>query len=314
MDWTPAPRRSSAMRREQNLALVGAVVSGAVIASGLIMLLVARVNPDAGSRLRGVMLDLVTPAWSVVRLPFDGMGRAADWVGDYLGAVDRNRRLEAELKAARAELQQSAADRRALVQLKRLMAVRDPARRVVATTRIVAATSGSVVRSAMLGAGIDDGVGPGLPVIHADGLIGRTVEAGTHSARVLLLTDPASRIPVIIQRTGQAALASGANRPALLLTDRSGQDQPLKAGDRVVTSGDGGVFPPGIPVGIVVNAAVDPPLIRPAVTALGAGHVTVEAAFLPVPQEEAGPIYDAPVPVEARVKGAPPPRLRETPQ
>ena len=64
------------MRREQNLALVGAVVSGAVIATGLLLLLVARVNPDAGARMRGAMLDVVTPVWRVVGLPFNGAARA----------------------------------------------------------------------------------------------------------------------------------------------------------------------------------------------------------------------------------------------
>lgn len=300
------------MRREQNLALLGAVVSGAVVAVGLLLLLIARVNPETGGRLRGVLLDLLGPVWTVVKAPFDGAARLADDAGDYFGAVSENARLEAELDAANARLRAAAADVRAARQLKALLAVREPNRRVIATTRIVAATPGSVVRSAMIAAGIDAGVTPGLPVIGADGLIGRTVEAGDSAARVLLLTDPASRVPVIVARTGQAGLVAGRNRPALALVDLVGQAAPLANGDRIVTSGDGGVFPPGVPVGIVIDARADPPLIRPAATALGAGYVTVEAAWLPVPEAEAGPIVDAPVPAEARVKGAPQPRLRGT--
>jgi rod shape-determining protein MreC len=305
------------MRREQNLALLGAVVSGAVVAVGLLLLLIARVNPETGGRLRGVLLDLLSPVWTVVKAPFDGAARLADDTGDYFGAVSENARLEAELDAANARLRAAAADVRATRQLKALLAVREPSRRVITTTRIVAATPGSVVRSAMIAAGIDAGVTPGLPVIGADGLIGRTVEAGDSAARVLLLTDPASRVPVIVARTGQAGLVAGRNRPALALIDLAGQAlptniKPLVNGDRIVTSGDGGVFPPGVPVGIVIDARADPPLIRPAATALGAGYVTVEAAWLPVPEAEAGPIVDAPVPAEARVKGAPQPRLRGT--
>lgn len=302
MNWTPPPRRSTAMRREQNLALVGAVVSGAVIATGLLLVVVARVNPDGAARMRGVMLDLVTPVWSVVRAPFDGVGRAADWVGDYLGAVDRNRRLTAELAAARAELQRAAADRRTLATLKRLDKVADPARTLVGTVRIVSATSGSVVRSAMVAAGRRDGIIPGLPVIGADGLIGRTIEAGSISARVLLLTDPASRIPVIIVRTGQAALVVGTNRPALELRDKVGADLPLRAGDRLVTSGDGGVFPPGVPVGTIIGPQ-EPVQIRPAAHPVGAAYVRIEAAYMAMPREVALPVYDAPVPVEARRSG-----------
>jgi rod shape-determining protein MreC len=292
------------MRREQNLALVGAVVSGAVIATGLLMVLAARVNPDGAARVRGVMLDIVTPVWSVVRAPFDGAGRAADWAGDYLGAVDRSRQLEVELASANAELQRAAADRRALAQLKRLGKVEDPARKVVTRTRIVSATSGSVARTAMIAAGTNQGVGPGLPVIGADGLIGRTIEAGNNSARVLLLTDPASRIPVIVVRTGQAGLAVGTNRPALELRDRIGLDVPLQAGDRLVTSGDGGTFPPGVPVGTIIAAGVEPPQIRPAATPVGAGFVIIESAFLPLPAEASAPATAAPVPIDAVRSGA----------
>ncbi|NJC07025.1 rod shape-determining protein MreC [Polymorphobacter fuscus] len=300
MDWTPAPRRSSAMRREQNLALVGAVVSGAVIATGVLLLLVARVNPDAGARVRGALLDVVTPVWAVVRAPFDGVGRAIAWGGSYVAAVDRNRALTTELATARADLQKAAGDQLALAQLKKLMKVRQPGRTTLVTARIVAATSGSVVRTAMIAAGTRDGVGIGLPVIAAEGLIGRTIEAGNHSTRVLLLADPASRIPVVVQRTGQAGLAIGNNRPTLELRDRVGPETPLRAGDRLVTSGDGGVFPPGVPVGTIIAAGTEPPLIRPAATPMGTGFVNIEAAWLPLPAEPVVVSPNVPVPIEAR--------------
>jgi rod shape-determining protein MreC len=288
------------MRREQNLALVSAVVSGAVITTGLLLLLVARVNPDAGAKMRGTMLDIVTPIWSVIRAPFDGAGRAIAWSSDYIGAVDRNRDLTAELASAKAELQKANADRLALVQIKQAMKVREPSRTTVVTARIVAATSGSVVRTVMLAAGAGDGVGIGMPVIAAQGLIGRTIEIGNHSVRVLLLTDPASRIPVVVQRTGQAGLAVGGNRPALELRDRVGPEVPLLTGDQVVTSGDGGIFPPGVPVGTIIAAGVEPPQIRPAANPIGVGFVNIETAWLPLPADPAVNVSDIPVPVEAR--------------
>ena len=300
MDWTPAPRRSTAMRREQNLALVSAVVSGAVIITGLLLLLIARLNPDAGARLRGVMLDVVTPVWGVVRAPFDGAGRAASWAGDYLGAVSRNRALTADLAVAEAQVQQAAADRLALKQLRALMQVKEPGRQRVATARLVAATSGSVVRTAMISAGTRDGVGVGMSVIAAGGLIGRIVETGTHAARVLLLTDPATRVPVVVQRTGQAALAVGRNSPVLELSDRVGAEVPLRAGDRLVTSGDGGVFPPGVPVGSIIAADVEPSQVRPATSPTGTAFVVIEAAWLALPPAPAAARSEAPVPVEAR--------------
>jgi rod shape-determining protein MreC len=313
MEWSSPSRRPSAIRREQNLALLGAVVSGAVIATGLLMLLVARVNPAAGERLRATMMDIVSPVWSVVRAPFDGVARLAGDASDYAGAVDRSRRLEHELDVANQRLRAAANDARALSQLRKLMAVQEPRRVRVATARIVAATSGSICRTAMIAAGNTAGVQPGQPVIAADGLIGRTMETGSSSARVLLLTDPASRVPVIVQRTGQPGIVAGSNHTTLSLIDRVGIDVPLLAGDRIVTSGDGGVFPPGVLVGMVVDAGAASPQVRPAASPLGAGYVVVERAWLPLPAEATGPVYDAPVPAEARVRGAPMPRLRGVP-
>ncbi len=291
------------MRREQNLALIGAVVSGAVIATGLLLLVVSRVNPAAGERVRTALLDIVTPVWSVVRAPFDGVGRAIDWGGDYFGAVERNRRLEGEIAAARLELQHAAADRRSLLQLRSIVNVREPKPGLVTAARIVSATNGGAVRTAVIAAGTNDGVMAGLPVRTADGLIGRTVEAGGRSARILLLTDPASRVPVTIVRTGQQALATGANAPLLEIRDRVGADVPLLPGDRLVTSGEGGIYAPGIPVGIIVDARADPPRARLAASPMGAGFVSVEQAYIALPA--AAPVATVtPVPVEAQRRRA----------
>lgn len=299
------------MRREQNLALVSAVMSGAVIAAGLLLLLVARVNPETASGVRSAAADVAAPLWSVIRAPFDGLARVAGGIGDYFGAVSRARALEAELVIANERLRESRTQARDLMRLKQLMAVREPTRQVLVTTRIAAATSGSMVRSAMLAVGATAGITRDMPVIGSDGLVGRTIEVGQLSSRVLLITDPLSRVPVIIERTGQAGLAAGRNLPTLVLIDRVGAVSPLRIGDRIVTSGDGGVFPPGVPVGVVIDPRADAPVIRPLQPPLGAGYVNVEAAWLPVPAEApAGPVFDAPVPVEARSRNAPKPRLR----
>jgi rod shape-determining protein MreC len=123
-----------------------------------------------------------------------------------------------------------------------------------------------------------------------------------------LLTDPASRVPVVVQRTGQAGLVVGRNHPTLDLQDRVGPEVPLQPGDQLVTSGDGGVFPPGVPVGSIIAGASGTPQVRPATTPFGAGFVIIEAAWQPLPAEPAVPVSDTPVPVEAqRAQPAPKP-------
>ncbi|WP_416908193.1 MAG: rod shape-determining protein MreC [Polymorphobacter sp.] len=288
MDWTPPPRRSSAMRREQNLAIIGAVVTGAVLTVGLVLMLLARFNPAVGAGLRAAALDVVTPIWTVARAPFDGVAAMVEGAGSYLGAVERAKQLERELAAARAQLQVAQAERVALAQLRRLSLTVEPQRRLVATARLVSATPTATGRTALLSAGRQDGVEPGMPVLSADGLIGRTVDVGTRAARVLLLGDALSRVPVIIVRTRQAALVSGDGTQLLTMTERVGAQDALFVGDRLVTSGEGGIFPPGVPVGTIVDAD-EPQRVRPAASVIGQGFVRVEGAFAAAASAELGP-------------------------
>jgi len=281
VDWSP-PSRNSPRRREQNLALIGAVLSGAVIAFGLLLLLVARINPEAGQRIREAALDGVAPIWSIVRAPFDGGAALSSDAGDYLGAVAKLRAVTAERDAGRRAVERARALAAENRQLKALMRVVEPRVRLVATARIAGASSGGTIRSAIISAGRAQGVRPGQPVRVAAGLVGRTLDAGSSATRVLLMTDAASRVPVIVERTGQPALAVGNGGPLVEVRDRVGAEVPLRPGDRLVTSGDGGVYAPGIPVATIVRAA-EPPLARPAASPQGLGYVSVETPYLPLP-------------------------------
>jgi len=283
MDWPPSSRRSSTTRREQNLALLGALASGAVIAVALVLLLLSRANPESGARLRGTAIDLVAPVWSVVRIPFDWIGSGFNFAGDYIGAASRNRDLEKRVVAQASALQVQAATQVENRQLRALLNAVTPAHKVVASARIAGASGGGVVRSAIVSAGSANGVAIGMPVRVAAGLVGRTIDVGSSASRVLLLTDANSRIPVTIVRTGQSALVVGAGAALVEVRERVGVEVPLVAGDRLVTSGDGGVFAPGIPVAVIVDGSHEPALARPAVNVAGLGMVLIESAFMPLP-------------------------------
>lgn len=120
------------------------------------------------------------------------------------------------------------------------------------TGRVVADSGGAFARSVLINAGEARSVAKGQAAVTGDGLAGRVAEVGRHSARVLLITDINSRIPVVIQSTRRRAILAGDNsdRPQLrYLPD----DTAVSRGQRVVTSGHGGVFPPGLPVGRIVK-------------------------------------------------------------
>ncbi len=123
------------------------------------------------------------------------------------------------------------------------------------TTRVIANSGGGYVRTVMVNGGADQGLARGQAAVTGDGLVGRLTEVGGRAARVLLITDLNSRIPVVIESSHANGVLAGDNseRPRLFYVV---QPNTIKIGDRIVTSGEGGVFPPGLPVGMV--AALDP--------------------------------------------------------
>jgi rod shape-determining protein MreC len=269
-------------------------VTGAVLATGLLLLILRRVSPAYSMRLRTAAIDVVAPFWATVRAPFDVLDTGFDAVGDYIGTVPRARRLAAENATLRRALQDHdalAAENRAL---RRLVRVVEPGLGLVAVARFAGASSGSYARTAMVAAGTGDGVAAGQAVRADAGLVGRTVEAGAHAARILLLTDPNSRVPVLIVRTGQPALAAGAAGRLLEVRDRLGAEIPLKVGD--------GLFAPQIPVATVVDTR-EPPRALPLADPAALDFVAIYRAYLPVPDAPAAAAADAvPVPREARKK------------
>jgi rod shape-determining protein MreC len=132
-----------------------------------------------------------------------------------------------------------------------LSTVAEP-RNAFVTTRVIGMSSGTFVRTALVSAGANDGVAVGQAVVTAQGMIGRVVEVGSRSARVLLLTDLNSRIPVVFERSREAAVLSGDNTDRLRLTYVT-DEVAIEPGDRLVTSGEGGMLPPGLPVGQVIG-------------------------------------------------------------
>ena len=122
------------------------------------------------------------------------------------------------------------------------------------SARIIADTGGAFVHSIVLNAGARDGVVKGQAVITGDGLIGRITGLGRRSSRILLITDINSRIPVLVehQRTRGILAGDNSDQPRLIHLSPGATVIP---GDRIVTSGHGGAFPPGLPIGIVSSVS-----------------------------------------------------------
>ena len=172
----------------------------------------------------------------------------SEYVGDYLFAASENHKLHqevAELKQWRdlaIALQDTNRRYQAVLGLKT-----DPPIPMV-TGRVVLDSRGPFANTRLADVGIERGVKVGNPVMSDRGLVGRVVGVANGASRVLLLTDVASRTPVLVARTDARAILLGDGGSNPRLGYLRGQD-PVHEGDRILTSGDGGVFPRGLPVG-----------------------------------------------------------------
>src|SRR5438132_1078198 len=130
----------------------------------------------------------------------------------------------------------------------------------------------AIVRTVMVNAGAEDGLARGQAAITGEGLVGRLTEVGSRASRILLITDLNSRIPVVIDGSHSSAVLAGDNsdRPRLVYL---ATPDAVKVGDRVVTSGEGGIFPPGVPVGVVTTVSSSGRRVEPYVEMSQLGYL-----------------------------------------
>ena len=230
------------------------VLVGLLVLALLGIFLLWRIDSPRVERFRAALVDRVVPDMSWAMAPVTKATEMVENFQSYARLYEQNQQL-------REELQQMKAWKEAALQLEQKNArlldlnnVRlDPM--LTHVTGVVLADSGSPFRqSVLLNVGTRDGIHDGWATMDGIGLVGRISGVGQRTSRVILLTDSSSRIPVVVQPSGQKAMLSGDNSmlPPLEFVEHPDQVQP---GDRVVTTGDGEVFPAGLLVGQVALGA-----------------------------------------------------------
>lgn len=225
----------------------------AVLALALLALfLFWRIDSPRAEAMRTAMIDRIVPRFEWALVPVTRVSQMVAGFQSYARIYEQNQEL-------RRELQRMSAWKEAAVQLEQENAklltqnnVRlDPA--LTSVSGVVMADSGTAFRqSVLLNRGTRDGILDGWATMDGLGLVGRISGVGETTSRVMLLTDPSSRLPVTIQPSGQRALLTGDNT-ALPYLDFMESPENVRASDRVVSSGDGGLFPPGLLVGQAVE-------------------------------------------------------------
>jgi len=224
----------------------------AVVLLGLFLLW--RIDSPRVERFRTAVVDAVVPNMDWAMAPVTRVARMFEDFRSYARIYEQNQELRRELQQMRAWREAALQLEQRNAQLLDMAQVRlDP--QLTHVTGVVMADAGSPFRqSVLLNVGERDGIVDGWAVMDGLGLAGRIAGVGQRSSRVILLTDSNSRVPVLVQPTGQRALLSGDNTamPVLDFVENPGD---LRPGDRVVSASDGGVFPPGLLVGEVVLAS-----------------------------------------------------------
>ncbi len=228
------------------------------------LIALSKANSPLASRMRSQVVDAFAPILAGVSQPVDSV---SNWLGAMASTSnlrDENAKMLTEIERIRTVQIRVAQLEAENASLRKLLGAPPAIKGKHIVARVIADPGRGYVRSLLIGVGTRDGVRRGLAVVNTSGLVGRVTEVGERSARVLLLLDINSRIPVRVERTRERAILAGNNSetPRLLFLSEVSQIQP---GDRIVTSGHDGVLPPGLPVGVVSGVEGGIVRVRPLV-------------------------------------------------
>jgi rod shape-determining protein MreC len=282
----PSNRRPGYSRRAQYGLFFGyvAAVSGAVVA--LLLLILSTVDPEGFGALKGAVGDATLPVSSAGRAVVNTVTDAGGNIGSYVDAAGKVRRLEAEAKANRTKLIEAQTAQFENARLKRLLRLTETGSKPVASGRLVASTGTSIRRYAILNAGFTHGVRGGMPVRGPVGLVGRVANAGAFSSRVALVTDGGTIVPVRRVPDGMPAIATGTGDGYIDIRALGAENTTFKRGDVFVTSGAGGVYPPNVPVAVIVRQTREAFLARPVADASRLDFAIVEPVYQPAVEEQ----------------------------
>lgn len=253
---------------------------GLLLAAAIALLVLGKTHGDAISQLRMAAVDAIAPVLDVMSRPVEAIqggiakGRELWFLYEDNAALRNEQRRLLHWQTIARKLEQDNARLRA--QLNLVSEIRPS----FVTARVIGDGGGTFVQTRLVNAGSGDGVAKGQAAVDGVGLVGRIVEVGNNSSRLLLLTDLNSRVPVVVQSSRFRAVLAGDNsaRPRLIFLPANAKVNP---GERIVTSGHGGVFPPGIPVGMVSSVSDGEVRVQPFVEWERLEYVSVLSYQLP---------------------------------
>jgi rod shape-determining protein MreC len=229
------------------------VLLGAITVVLVAIFLIWRIDNARVEQLRASLVDRFVPSFSWTVKPIAATARMITDIRAYGRVYQQNVELRRELQRMQGWREAALQLEQKNAQLLALNNVRLNPRLTFVTGEVMADAGSPFRRSAMVNVGRIDGVTDGSAVMDGLGLVGRIAGLGERSSRIIFLTDGSSRVPALIRPSGQRAMVAGDNGLAPVLEFVEQTDE-LRPGDRVVSSGDGGLYPPDILIGQVIVA------------------------------------------------------------
>jgi len=234
-----------------------------LLATSVMLLVLARTSHPTILHLRMQMLDMLKPIMSAVSQPVTATRTLARSTSSVLDTAEENRQLKAENETLRHWQSVAQALKAENQSLRGLMAYQPVETASYVTARVIGQSPGNLGRFITINAGKEQGVQELQPVVDAFGLVGRTLEVANNAARVMVLSDVGSRVPVITSSSRHRAILSGTGGDLLRLSFMS-ENATLELGEPVVTTQEGALIPGGIAVGHVFKRDDTGYLVKPA--------------------------------------------------
>lgn len=261
---------------------VGRLMLGVVSVLLILLFLVWRIDNARVEALRMSLVDRFVPSFDWTIKPLAATARMLADVRSYGRVYEQNEELRRELRRMQGWREAALQLEQKNAKLLALNNVRLNPRLTFVTGEVMTDSGSPFRRSGMVNVGAEDGVVDGAAALDGLGLVGRIAGVGPRSARIIFLNDGSSRVPAVIRPSGQRAMVSGDNSRAPVLEFLDQLDE-IRPGDRVVTSSDGGLYPPDILIGQVIVGPDGRQRVRLAADYRGLEFVRV---VRPLPPEE----------------------------
>jgi rod shape-determining protein MreC len=282
----PTNRRPGFSRKAQYGLFATYVLAVAGAAFAALLLIISILDPTGFSALRSIGTEITAP---VARF-FDSVRRSVNGMSDhtsaYFDAASKNASLTKKVNADRTKLIEAGALKLENKRLRQLLQIVESDPEKIAIGRLISSTASSSRRLATLSIGSNYGLQKGQPVRGPDGLIGRILEVGPTTARVLLITDAENVVPVLRVADGLPAFATGLSNGMVSIKPLDLGVNPFKRGDIIATSGNGGLYHPNIPFAVVLRKTADGAIARPLASPAFTPYVIVLPIYQPTATAE----------------------------